>query len=418
MKKTAVGIGACLILTIICLVAPVSAQDASVGAAAIPLYDPRPDYDRYQRTDEYDQFSWDLFLYIVWPALDGARGIPDPDKTLVDSGIATWETWKDIDETLRLDGKKPRPWSDPISVDYSELFTFLETSGFYGTDSVPQVDGHRLKDANGDQAWGSLRSNKATFDYIVDRELHNVEGQIAFFNDPDAEPVDFPAAAMQIKSTWIKLNDEDHEQLKDQFYTTTLTYPKDNTDHHFALIGLHIMSKVQKNWFWTTFEHASANDLADAPLTVPVSEATQEVNRQMKEKLEGSPWRYYHCRGSQWSYLNDAKKTVLLSNTTIETRVQESSSCMTCHSLASRGGENDSNIRMFKITANGKEGYVGAPPWRLFCEDGMSTTSDTGANTGEMYCSDLGLDYKYRALDFAWILRLAKKEQTADSGPE
>lgn len=418
MTKFAIGIRTCLILTTIYLVVPVSAQDVSSSAAEIPLYDPRPDYGRYQQMDEYDQFSWDLFLYIIWPALDGARGTPDPDKSLADSGTATWQTWKILSETLRHDGKRPLPWNDSAPVDMSDIFTFFESHGLEDSDHVPQVDGHRLKDSNGNPTFMGLRSNQATFDYIVDRNLYNVEGQLTFFDDPTADPVDFPAAAMQTKSSWLALSEEDYEQLKDQFYTVTLTYPKDNSTRHFALIGLHIMSKVQRNWFWTTFEHVSNNERTAAPLTVPIASVTQQVNDRMKTKLDGTPWSYYRCRGSQWSYLDGSSEPVLLSNTTIETRVQESSSCMTCHSLASRGGQNDNNIRMFRVTPSGREGYVGTPNWLLFCKDGTPSTSDGKTSTGEMLCADLGLDYKYRAMDFAWIMRLAKKEQAIDSGSE
>ncbi len=42
----------------------------------------------------FDDFSWRSFVALVWPALDGQRGTPDPAQTASGKGPRVFETYK------------------------------------------------------------------------------------------------------------------------------------------------------------------------------------------------------------------------------------------------------------------------------------------------------------------------------------
>jgi hypothetical protein len=95
-------------------------------------------------------------------------------------------------------------------------------------------------------------------------------------------------------------------------------------------------------------------------------------------------------RGTQTDYLDEDGRAALLANSNIERGFQLSSSCITCHSLASVGPlqRDEDGISMQRVkflreayfvdgVRFGGKGYVGTPPDSLFqLPDGRMQRSD------------------------------------------
>src|SRR5580700_2060686 len=44
--------------------------------------------------DEFDCLAWQDFIYFIWPAQAGQRGVPDPTVKLSAAGATVWETYR------------------------------------------------------------------------------------------------------------------------------------------------------------------------------------------------------------------------------------------------------------------------------------------------------------------------------------
>jgi len=60
----------------------------------------------------FDDYSWRSFIALVWPALNGQRGVPDPNQTVGGSGPLVFETYKGLWEVFHTDGSAPAGWND------------------------------------------------------------------------------------------------------------------------------------------------------------------------------------------------------------------------------------------------------------------------------------------------------------------
>lgn len=392
------------------LIAAFLIWDSSTGSNSQSyLDDPRKRFTEYATNNEYDQFAWDLFLHLNWPALQGKRGIPDPEGQLGENRTTVWETFKDLRELMRRDGNAPASWETLPPTDTSSPGKYFRSLGFYDSDLVPQVDGFHLRDGDGDLTYFGFRSDKRVFDYIVDRKLYNDEGQLEFFSDPSFPPIEFPYSATQIKSAWLQFSESEAEDFAGRMIIRRIEYPPTGELFYFGLVGLHIMTKVQEDWFWATFEHSHNQSLTNAPLIVHISDSALAVNEKMHSELEGTLWENYNLRGSQWSFEDAAQDSTTLASTVIESRFQSSSSCITCHALASRGPEDDPFIDFFFIDGSGNQmGYIGTPDWNLYCKDAVNIAVSGYDNfVPERFCTDNGLAYGYRSTDYAWIFRLS-----------
>ncbi|MEZ4513614.1 MAG: hypothetical protein R3C62_17240 [Chloroflexota bacterium] len=344
-----------------------TAVSPTIPQAAAPA-DPRPQFANYAAAGQHDQFAWDLFLFVNWPAVPGERGVADGDKKLGEGETAVWQTWKNVAEVYVPAGQTPLPWNSPI------VPPLLETN--------IEIDGRLLTDKQGRPTLAQVNQNEATFDYIVNqRKIYNRAGQAAFFTDSAAPPIDFPAEAMEVKAIWRILDAA--EQQSGRYHVTEGCYSDDNGDKQCATLGLtafHLISKVQAHWFWATFEQVDNQQTTNAPVVEPIAPAVAKLNEAMQAQLVGTPWQYYQLRGSQWSFMQD-DQPVILANTQIETQFQQSSSCMTCHALSSIGASN-SRAEMWNFADGNVEGYTGDPP-------------PLAAG-------------KFKSLDYVWSLRRAK----------
>ena len=248
-----------------------------------------------------------------------------------------------------------------------------------------------LTGQNGAVVRYEIRYNKTAFDYIFDNRLYSSNHQNI------VNEVRFPAGSILIKAAWLPLKDETREKHFYTVEAcvcdprTTNTEPLQNCrDETAGLVGFHVMEKTNSapQWMWSTFEQvdnvkntsgiaASFNKenclengkpcavnkqtepgvpnqvvrsikIPDTQ-TCDNNQATDNVvllNQNMQAALaeRNSAFQYYQLINTQWPILpppgTNQPETVftplpaLFGNTTLETFVQPTSSCMGCHAMA------------------------------------------------------------------------------------
>ncbi len=249
-----------------------------------------------------------------------------------------------------------------------------------------------LTDQQGRLVRYEIRLNEVLFDYIRANTLYNGAIQAA------ANAVSFPAGSMLIKAAWRELEAQEeplfHTIGACVCEATQDGFPTDCAPKRMGLVGFHIMHKTPSapQWIWSTFEHVnnvtsrtgaptSFNNPRCDPKDCPPNQQTSpgiptqvtrvtpipsadpdcdhpeqaidnvhELNTNLRQALadRGSVFQYYELVNSQFplpvvatdagsaptpSTVFDVRPT-WLANTTLETFIQESSSCMGCHAMA------------------------------------------------------------------------------------
>lgn len=341
-------------------------------------------------------FAWQSFVAVNWPALTGARGVPDPNQTIGQPGPTVWETWKRPDEVFLPDGSTPVPWdqyggSTPPECGGAGQGDFVMTRMSKSPDGgspvferLEEAVGGTVTDQHGLVARFELAMNRPMFDYITSNTLYNLQGQAAFFGD-----VDFTDGVMEVKAAWRQFTDADSPTIRSRYhqrvawiYTPPMGgQPATCVQSAVGLVGLHVTQKTpsRPEWIWATFEQIdnvppfgtetagpvpySFNNPACDPATCPPNQSTEkdgvptstptQVTRQIDIGLaaqaanpgwqqqlgavSGSPWPYYQLVDVQWPRTPGqpmGNPTPLLNaNVVMETYVPESS-CMGCHYAA------------------------------------------------------------------------------------
>ena len=99
-----------------------------------------------------------------------------------------------------------------------------------------------------------VRRNKPSFDFIIRNNLFKYTGLEAAFGKPMVFPID----AIEVKANWIPIdaipiftnNRVTVEQAPGLYHINTASDGK-----QYALVAMHVISKLVPNWTWATFEH-------------------------------------------------------------------------------------------------------------------------------------------------------------------
>lgn len=353
----------------------------------------QPNHNVRQRAS--DLFAWQGFLSLQWPAADGQRGVPDPEKAPAAPGPRTWETMKEESEVYCPGGAEPPPWNEypqPGSACFTAnpctgraagrvLFRLGKVDDVLDDARQPTVaDGSlpkSLKDLRGRPVRFEIRMNRVMFDYVRQNRLYQSGVQAA------ARSIDPPDGAILIKAAWRELEDG---AGAGQVTTEACVCSRDKasgamSDCHQAkvgMVGFHVMQKTHSapQWIWSTFEHAEegqwfsragcpgAGCNAQTPPGIPnpVARVTPIPDREPNcgdagaavddvVKLDADvdralAWQAtalsgYRLISAQWPIPRAAAPPTVfdavpptLANTTLETFIQGTSSCMGCHAMA------------------------------------------------------------------------------------
>jgi cytochrome c len=271
-----------------------------------------------------------------------------------------------------------------------------------------------LTDQAGRTVYFDIRVNRVAYEYVRAQGLFNGDVQ------QQTDAVSFPAGAQLVKGAWRVLDDGQG----DRFVTSHACIcrqgpdgqPLDCAPRRVGLVGLHLMAKTPSapQWIWSTYEQvdnvpptsggpASFNDPhcgpADCPpnQVQPLGVATQvtriipipdqkpdcarpdqarddlkTLNDDLARALRkaGSVLANYQLVGVQWpvnpAASDEGPATVfqvqpaLLGNTTLETFIQGTSSCMGCHAMAGSNRQDRFVSADFSFTLNGAQPAVPA----------------------------------------------------------
>jgi hypothetical protein len=203
------------------------------------------------------------------------------------------------------------------------------------------------------QGGEETRRNKVAFDFIVTNNLHKVSGLKAAFG----KTLSFPVDSMEVKANWVLVeripaftrNQVTLAQVPQLYHVNTASDGK-----QYALVSMHIISKLVPNWTWATFEHRFNPGRCDTigcrdsfgaqTAVVP----PQTPPRQIYPDCVKSPalsallaqaniepaYVNYCLKGSQVDFVDNTGLDTRLGNSVTESVFVATSSCLSCHGRA------------------------------------------------------------------------------------
>jgi len=198
------------------------------------------------------------------------------------------------------------------------------------------------------------RRNKPAFDFIVQNNLYKVSGIRAAFG----RTLTFPTDAIEVKANWVPVsqiptftnNQVTLDQVSQLYHVNTAS-----DGQQYALVAMHIITKLVPNWTWATFEHRynlgrcdymGCRDSFGAQMAVvdpltsglgqtyPDCAKTPALTALLAAANIEPAYVNYCLKGSQVDFLDNTGLDIRLGNTVAERGFVDSASCMTCHSRA------------------------------------------------------------------------------------
>lgn len=308
----------------------------------------------------FDDFSWRSFVALVWPALDGQRGVADPRAQPGKKSVPlVFETLKHDWELFQPNGAAPAGWAsyagtnpcNNLTLKYGDLvlasFTKYANVGQTVIGGLaPPLPAQPAPSAGpklpGEYTRYLTGFNEVEFSQIVNNKWYITANQTSVAFTPDAKqnnPID-------VKSAWRVIT----PGIDTSRYYTRKAYVYDLgsnqcAERTVALVGLHIVTKTpsRPQWVWSTFMQIDAipgtpgaassfayNDGTGTPMpadnpipypppagqqftfqgfafnvtqgkpTAPSTRATSAVYQQALAKLGSGVWQYYTLVMTQW----------------------------------------------------------------------------------------------------------------------
>jgi hypothetical protein len=351
-----------------------------------------------------DEFAWRLLIALLWPA-DARTGLGDPDAALGAARPCVWERWANSADVYRDDGADPGSWSEAVAPPKTSLHRF-QAEELARLPNVRHIVAGRMQ-ALRDPLEHSprlveIRMNEIAYDYVRKRGLYNLEGQIATV--AAGVPIEFPTGAIEVKANWRVIAPSDAPR-----YHTLGVHLASGETRLYGLTALNIAAKESPRWFWASFEHVDNATRAGGEGWLLPSRDRYACGRAASDcdrapagiGLDQNHWRHYRLRGTQIRYLDDAGTPERLGNSELEAGLQESASCMTCHSRAALSVSDGVPRRLEVLAGPARRGYVGAPDPAWFAALGVD-----------------GRPLEFRSLDFVWSLAQAKPRRERSSVQE
>ena len=344
----------------------------------------------------FDDYSWRAFIALVWPALNGQRGVPDPAKHVGETGSPlVFETYKADWEVFQPKGEAPSPWEAFGGVAVNPCASAVPAPGFDDLLLASLTKFGNLGEAGFGNLVGSLvAQNKTYVRYLAAfnrAEFDKIVKQKWFLRQNLRPGLTFDNGSVDIKTSWIDMTNVAHPE---RFYTRKawLKDPKTETCAltTVGLVGMHIVQKTatRPQWIWSSFEHRDNVAQTDpdniGPLTLnngdpnqpmpasnpvpfpppetppapfnvvrvkPINASTQTTNQNWRAALKGTVWENYELVMTQWplaasqpqlpgspanTFPGTIDQSTNFANTTMETFEQKSigTGCMACHNLA------------------------------------------------------------------------------------
>jgi hypothetical protein len=261
---------------------PASLKPAIPGDVDVTLKKKLEKAKKFAEVQElFDIFSWQSFVALNWPVDKDGR----PRPNLNDPGRKQWDTFKPSDEVFLPHGARPEPYEKPrqnkrylmrgikVKPEARVLRSVSAVNSKLAHDQpvfkdITQAFSQPIWDQNGFMVRYEIAINRDEFQFIVDNELYNLNGQAAYWQK--GKPLMFPVndladsarvGAMELKLAW-KVLCEDKGDLPGRFVTIKghiFTGPRgtDVKEVTLGLVGMHIAHKTRSSpqWIWSTFAH-------------------------------------------------------------------------------------------------------------------------------------------------------------------
>ncbi|WP_260690707.1 hypothetical protein [Rhizobium leguminosarum] len=372
------------------------ATGAAFTLASIPFDGFAQSVDANLAINRPDEASWRFLAYVAAPVA------ATPGKVL-------FETWASNEDTFTPHPVFPGAKGDPScgqSGAAAEIPTPVASPKILSLPALQQLAPMGLVPHGSPDGSEEVRRNHPTFDYIVCNQLFTKAGLRSFYKA--GRPISAPVGAMEVKADWVPADEVDSAD----YYVSEAPDGK-----KYALIAMHIISKVLPNWTWATFEHQNNPGRCDYTgchdaygAVVADVEANEVLDRRysdcakndaLKATLSSaglSPvWEHYCLKGSQTDFVSATGLPTLLGNSVTEAGFADTSSCITCHA---RAAVNAKGI----MTTRG--GFVD-PPIPALCPNPSGSCSPNGAPDPNWFWTNPGkLDQAAVAMqtDFIWSI--------------
>lgn len=227
----------------------------------------------------FDNFSWESFIALNWPA-SNARGVPsDPNNPSVffsspNGAPVVWGTYKDSFDLFGQQDKRPSPWDSPTSlispcpgVTTNQKTLIFTTKGDTPLMQTKQAFSFPLVDQRSNFVYYDIRYDEAEYNFIRGQDNDQSSWLYLLKNLMPKEnaqfgvqmPMTTPTAlgSIMVKAAWrISTSSDDPKRyyaINAQIYDAQKQSCSPAT---VLLVGLHIAHKVEPftEWVWSTFE--------------------------------------------------------------------------------------------------------------------------------------------------------------------
>jgi hypothetical protein len=189
--------------------------------------------------------------------------------------------------------------------------------------------------------------------FINSNGLMTLSGQLKWSGSTGKTTIDTPTTSVEIKADWLPA-----ASLKTPFTCSNPpsgVYAETIDGKCYALVGMHLTSKLLTNWLWATFEPQNSttnpnrcdpalyDDCNDQWGSSPAqtgkggtSQATQALINLMTQAGLPKVFQNYRLTGVETAYMNGSQAN-LLGNSFVELNARvppHQASCMTCHAQA------------------------------------------------------------------------------------
>src|ERR1700726_3043593 len=314
-----------------------------------------------------DELAWELFIQV---------------NANAGGGNALFETWASDTDTFKANPHFPTT-PVPLALHAPVVPTFGQLAIQENGGLVPAIPPNP---GIGEEA----RRNKVAFDFIVANNLYRVSGLRAAFG----KTLSFPIDAIEVKANWLPvamvpsftLGRVVLADVPKAFHVNTGSDGK-----KYALVSMHIISKLVPNWTWATFENqlnpgrcdilgckdSFGAQQVDVPPNAQLQRGyspclkTQALTAMFASSRLDPAFAKYCLKGSQTDFTDNTGLDTRLGNSVTEDGFVKQSSCMTCHGRAafdanggatSRAGFDANGAPLGPIQPNWYWSFSGSPP--------------------------------------------------------
>ena len=354
-----------------------------------------------------DALAWKLFLEVNAKAATSGNN------------NALFETWKSDHDTFQ---QNPPPWTTPSAALALKEPALLEAARQAQANKRPGPRPMIVPGGTPQQPSEETRRNKAAYEFIVANNLYKISGLQAAFGTT----VSFPVDAIEVKANWYPVVDP-----KDSKKSGIPGYTGSVSDTHkiyhvntasdgkqYALVAMHVISKLVPNWTWATFEHKDnlgRCDIIGCKDTFGANPAIVQPNQDLGKSYANcaktpavealfasatidSAYQNYCLKGSQTDFTTPTGAAVRLGNSVTENGFVNQSSCMTCHGRAAfdQNGAATSGAGFDPITQLAPIGPIN-PSWYFASNSGNPPYYPIFEHQGD-------LQQLATAADFVWSI--------------